>query len=249
MKSMLKKSNRQEAGFTLIEVAVSIGVLGALSLVITALLLRTLDTYGQIMSDTDTIKQARYSLNMVSREIRESVNLNFADVVVPGDALILASARNVNNDFVLDGPPFVAAGPTNTFDPIDSSIILLYINTSADGIPQLVRHQLYYAQDLNLYVPPFNLVLPDPYSGTDILIVDSAGTQIAVNMTTGAVAGTAPTVPPKILMNRVAAFDLALNVAPAPPFPLNIFLTCQVVDRYGRTATSRFQAQADPRNT
>ena len=163
---MVWKSTRKRSGFTLIEVAISLGVLGLLTLVIGSLMVRTVDTYGQLTVDTDTIKQARHCLEMISREVRESANTSIHTPAAGAamgpvvDALLLTSARNSSGTFCVDASNF----------PLPQSIILFYLNITPEGITQLVRHQLYYAEDLNAYTPPFALPgVTNPYIGANIV--------------------------------------------------------------------------------
>ncbi len=239
------------SGFTLIEMAVSLGILGMVTLVVAALLIRTVDTYGQVMVETDTTKHARHCLEMISREMRESVQtLNSIYQPAAGpllgpvqDALLLTSARQTKATADATGTDIFRLGPNNFAQP--SSIILFYLNTTPEGITQLVRHQLYYVEDLNSYSPPFILkMVPSPYSGTNIVVIDSAGTQINIDRTTGSVAGTPPLNSPKVLMNRAMSFDIVVSGLD----PVEVRLICQSVDRYGRTATSRLSTQIDARN-
>lgn len=234
--------NRRRDGFTIIEVAVALGILGILSLVVAMLLLRTMDTYGSVASSTGTTKSTRHCLERISREMRESTNVNIVSEAAGAplgtirDALLLRSARDSAGVFHADA----ATG----YYPDPQSIILYYLNTTDEGVTQLVEHKLFYAGDLNAFVAPFSLQTPDPYSGGNIVIVDSAGTVINVDRTTGAVNGTAPSIPPRILMNRAISFDVIndhLN-------PLELRVSCQIVDRYGRAATTRLRTQVDPRN-
>jgi len=239
------KTRRENGGFTLIEVAVALAVLGILTLVIAIIMMRTIDTYGQVMSDTDTVKQARYCLEMISQEIRESVNLSIVNSAAGPplgavqDALLLWSARDSIGDFKLDGSSF----------PEPKSIILFYLNTTPEGITQLVRHQLYYTEDLGVdagvYTDPFVLAA-NPYVGTDIVIVDNGGAGVAINInrTTGAVAGTPSLRTPRVLMNRTMSLDIVDNLVD----PIEARIACQTVDRHGRTATARLRTQVDPRN-
>jgi prepilin-type N-terminal cleavage/methylation domain-containing protein len=242
---MRLKARSGSSGFTLIEVAVALGILGIITLVIAALLIRAVDTYGQVMVETDTTKHARHCLGMISREMRESVDtLNSIFQPAAGaplgpvqDALLLTSARDSNGIFTLD---------PNSF-PVPESIILFYLNTTPEGITQLVRHQLYYVEDLNAFTPPFVLkVAPSPYVGTNIVVVDNAGAgaEISIDRTTGSVVGTPPLKSPRVLMNRAMSFDIVNNGVD----PVEARLICQSIDRYGRTATSRLSTQIEPRN-
>lgn len=243
MISMHLRDMSGRKGFTLIEVAVSLGILGIVTLVVAALLTRTVDTYGQVTVQTDTTKRARHCLEVVSREMRESVQtLNSIYQPAAGpllgpvqDALLLTSARQSDGTFTLNN---------NFAQP--ESIVLFYLNTTPEGITQLIRHQLYYATDLIGFNEPFTLkTATSPYVGTDIVIVDNAGTEINIDRTTGAVAGTPPLKSPKVLMNRAMSFDIVDN---GPDEPLEVRLICQSLDRYGRTATSSLRTEIDPRN-
>ncbi|GAB4344130.1 MAG: hypothetical protein Kow0099_23260 [Candidatus Abyssubacteria bacterium] len=240
---------RSHKGFTLIEVAVALGILGALTLVVATIMIRTIDTYGQVMSDTDTTRQARQCMEEISREMREAIDGDIwlpADGGLPSnnvrDALLLTSARQSG----IPAPP----APQTTFIsdangfPVPRSIILFYINTTAEGIPQLVRHQLFYDEDLSAYAPPFRFPAVNPYQGPAIVILDNNNTVITINRTSGAVVGTAPFRAPKVLMNETTSFDIVANLLNPP----EIRITCQNRDRYGRTATTRLITQVEPRN-
>lgn len=236
----MKDKSGTAKGFTLIEVAISVGILGMLLLVVGALFLRTVDTYGQLMDETDSIKQARSGLDRLARESREAF---FVEISAPGivlfpataqDALLITSARLSDGTFNQD--------VSGVYDPIASSIILYYVNTTAEGITQLVRHQLFYAEDLSAFTPGFNLAPGNPYVGSNLVIFDSGGTQINIDRATGAVNGAPPFRRPEVLMNRVASFDVVGGT------PFQIRLTCQYADRYGHTATTRLETQIDARN-
>jgi len=226
-------------GFTLIEMAISIGVLGIVLLVVAILLLRTTDTYMQVATNTNTSKQARHCLEMISREVRESANFSIVNPVAGGplaavtDALLLTSARRSDGAFVLDGNNF----------PVPESVVLFYVNALPGGNSQLVRHQLYYVEDLNAFTPPYVLAAA-PYSGTDIDIVDNTGQVISVNRTTGDVGAATSFIPPRILMNETNSLDVVNNGID----PIEIRVVCQDVDRNGRTATTRLNTQVEPRN-
>ena len=235
---------RQQTGFTLIEIMISLGVLGILSLIIATILLRTVDTYGQLSTETDTLKRARHCLEMISREMRESVNYDIAlaagagpVAAVQNDALLLTSARRSDGLFLVDVDNF----------PDAESIILFYLNTTAEGIPQLVRLQLYYTQDLNAFTEPFVLGA-NPYQGANIILNDNGGVVpfnvVTINRATGAVGGTPPLLAPKIMMNQTVSLDLMDNGID----PIEARIACQVIDRHGRTATTRLSTQIDPRN-
>jgi prepilin-type N-terminal cleavage/methylation domain-containing protein len=237
-------------GFTLIEVAVALGILGALTLVVATIMIRTMDTYGQVMSETDTTKQARQCMEEISREMREAVN---GDVWLPADgglpsnnirdALLLTSARQSGLP-ALPAPQTTFIADANGF-PVPRSIILFYINTTAEGIPQLIRHQLFYDEDLvPPYTPPFRFPPINPYQGGAIVILDNNNVPIAIDRSTGAVMGNPPLRAPKVLMNWTTSFDIFANLINPP----EIRITCQSADRYGRTATTRLITQVDPRN-
>jgi prepilin-type N-terminal cleavage/methylation domain-containing protein len=229
-------------GFTIIEVAVVMAILGILTLVVAMLMLRTVDTYGQMALATDTTKSARHCLERISREMRESTSFHIvSDVAGPPlgavqDALLLRSARNSAGVFCADGA-------TNYY-PDPQSITLYYLNTTNEGVIQLMEHHLFYAQDLNAFPAPFFLQTPDPYSGTNLVIVDNVGTAINIDRATGAVNGTPPLIPPRALMNNAVSFDVIGDGST----PLELRVSCQVTDRNGRTATTRLRAQVDPRN-
>jgi len=234
--------NRREShGFTLIEVAVVLGVLGAVLLVAATLMTGTMDSYANVASEADTIKQARHCLEMISREVRESANIDIQNQAAGAplanviDAVLLTSARDSSNTFNVDANNF----------PVPQSIILFYLNTTPEGINQLVRHQLFYIEDLNPLVPPFQLLpAPGPYNGANIVIVDGAGTMVAINRTTGGTAAVAPLRAPKILMNGSTSFDVINDLIN----PIEVRVTCRVTDRYGRSTTTRLSTQVQPRN-
>jgi len=230
-------------GFTLIEVAVVLGVLGAVLLVATTLMTGTMDSYANVASETETIKQARHCLEMISYEVRESANINIQNQAAGAplanviDAVLLTSARDSSNTFNVDANNF----------PVPQSIILFYLNTTPEGINQLVRHQLFYVEDLNPLVPPFHLLLPaagGPYVGANIVIVDGAGTVIPLNRTTGGTAAVAPLRAPKILMNGSTSFDVINDLTN----PIEVRVTCRITDRHGRSTTTRLSTQVQPRN-
>ncbi|MBI5115283.1 hypothetical protein HZA56_02315 [Candidatus Poribacteria bacterium] len=238
----------RRSGFTVIEIAIAMGIMGMLTLVIATIFLRTVDSYGQMSTETDAIKQARYCLDMISREMRESVNASMSDATAGPplggvvDAILLTSARQSDGTFAVDANNF----------PVPRSIVFFYLNVTPEGITQLVRHQLYYAEDLHtddvplpLHTPPFVLANPT-YFGANIVMRDNGGlgAPFVVNRSTGAVNGTAPTKAPKILMNRATSFDLIDDGTN----PLEARITCQYVDRYGRPATSRLNTRIQPRN-
>jgi len=242
---MQLNKGREHRGFTLIEVAISIGVLGILTLIIATILIRTIDSYAQVTADTDTNKQARHCLDVIAQEMRESVNASIVNPVAGAalgpvqDALLLWSARRSDGTFSLNGGNF----------PVQESIVLFYLNTTPEGITQLVRHQLYYVEDLGVpagvHIAPFVLA-PTPYVGPDIVIVDDggAGNAISINRSTGAVGGTPPLRAPTILMNRTMSLDIVDNGID----PIEARIACQFVDRNGRTATSRLRTQIELRN-
>lgn len=239
---------RERGGFTLIEVAVVLGVLGAVLLVAGTMLTQTIEAYSKVASQTDTIKQARHCLEMISREIRESVNFDIqsqaagAPLATVTDALLLTSARLADNPATAD--------PDNAFVvdasgfPVPQSIILFYLNATPEGITQLVKHQLYYFEDLNIYTPPFRLLNPSPYVGANIVILDNNNLPIAINRNTGAVGAAASFSRPRILMNGSTSFDMindGIN-------PIEARITCQVTDQHGRSVATRLRTQIEPRN-
>ena len=244
--------NRECGGFTLLEVAIVLGVLGAVLLMAATLMTGTMEVYGNVSGESETVRQARQGLEMITRDIRESV---FIDVSNPGegallgnitDAILIESARrahtpdlfDIDNEFVVDGVGF----------PQTQSIILYYLNTTPEGINQLVRHQLYYIQDLSLVPPPFRL-LPapvGPYVGQNIVILDGIGNPIILNRNTGGTAAVDPYMPPKILVNGSTSFDVIDDGPGLNPFEIRV--TCQVTDQYGRSKTTRLKTQVEPRN-
>jgi hypothetical protein len=99
---------------------------------------------------------------------------------------------------------------------------------------------------LNLLTPPFQLLNPPagPYVGQNIVIVDGVGNPISINRNTGGTAGVNPFMAPKVLMNASTSFDVVddgIN-------PVEVRLTCQVTDRYGRSVTTRLSTMVQPRN-
>lgn len=244
----MRRHVRSVNGFTLIEMAIAVGVLTILTLVMGSLLLRTVDTYGQIASDTETIKQGRQCLAMISREIRESVNFVMSDLTTPADpltpvqdALLLWSARESENPAMFKKRRFVVNGNS---EPVVSSIILFYLNTTPEGIPQLMRHQLYFDEDLSAFTEPFVLQAGNPYVGSNMVIVDGAGTAINIDRATGAVNGTPPYESPRILMNGAVSFDVVDDGIDPP----EARIICQTTDRFNRTAMTPLNTQVCPRN-
>jgi prepilin-type N-terminal cleavage/methylation domain-containing protein len=237
---MLKKPGRRSVGFTLIELAVALGILSILSLVVAVLMMRTVDTYAQVASDTDTMKQARQCLDTISREMREGVDGSIVNPINGGllnnvqDALLITSARSSSGVFTLDASGF----------PQNKSIILFYLHRTPENITQLIRHQLYYDEDLSTYAEDFRLLPGNPYVGQFLVILDDNNVAINIDRATGAVVGTPSLKPPKVLMTRVTSFDMIVVSGD----PIEARITCQVRDRYGRTATSRVRTQIEPRN-
>ena len=236
---------RKSGGFTLIEIAIVLGVLGAVLLVSAMLLTGTMNSYTKIASETETIKNARHSLEMISRDVRESVNFDIQDpnVSLAGplgttvDAMLLTSSRRSNNTFAVDVDNFA--------EP--QSIILYYLNLTNEGIPQLMRHQLFYVEDLNPYgfTEPFQLLaVPGPYVGANIVIVDSVGNIIPINRVTGGSGGVMPLRAPRVMMVGSTSLDL-VGMAPTP---IEARLTCQFTDRYGRITATRLSTTIKPRN-
>jgi len=233
------KHNRRHGGFTLTEVAVAAGGLGILTLVVATLLAHTVDTFGRVSNETYTTAQVRNCLEMISAEMRESVNYSVVNPAAGApqasvrDALLSTSARWSDGTFSLDANGF----------PLPQSIVLFYLNTCPDGTMELMRHQLYYAEDLNTYAPPFLLVDP-PYIGGDVVIIDSIGAEIHVDRTTGAVETIVPLKPPRRVINRVSSLDIVDNGVD----PIEVRITCQLVDRKGRMRTSSLTKQIVARN-
>jgi type II secretory pathway pseudopilin PulG len=234
----------------LIEIAIVLAILGVVLLVSTTLLNGALDVYAKVSNETETIKQARLCLELISRDVREGLFVDISDLSAGAplanvnDAILIESARFADNPATPD--------PDNGFSvdidgvPQTQSIVLFYLNTTPEGANQLIRHQLYYAEDLNLLTPPFQLLNPPagPYVGQNIVIVDGVGNPISINRNTGGTAGVNPFMAPKVLMNASTSFDVVddgIN-------PVEVRLTCQVTDRYGRSVTTRLSTMVQPRN-
>ena len=236
---------KKNGGFTLIEIAIVLGVLGAVLLVAGTLLSGTMNSYAKITSETETIKNARHSLEMISRDVRESVNFDIQDptanpagpLATTIDAMLLTSSRTSNNVFIVDGNNFA----------LPQSIILYYLNMTNEGIPQLMRHQLFYVEDLDPYgfTPPFQLLaVPGPYVGPSIVIVDNVGNVIPINRVTGGSGGVMPLKAPQVMMVGSTSLDM-VGMAPTP---IEARLTCQFTDRHGRTTATRLSTTIMPRN-
>ena len=244
------RTGKKHKGFTVIELAVVLAVLSIVLLAAGVLLLNTTDTYAKITSTTMTMMEARECLQSISREVREAMgDPNIADLTVPvndlapvtNDAMLLTSARDSNGIFSLT---------LNNF-PNAESIILYYLNTTAEGDTQLMRLQLYYVDDFNIgagsiFVPPFSLASP-AYAGNNIVIQDVNNIPIAIDRATGAIGGAggiAPTRPPRVLMNQTFSFDIMNDFVN----PIEIRVSCQIIDRFNREATTRLVAEIEPRN-
>ena len=234
---------KKNGGFTLIEIAIVLGVLGAVLLVSATLLTGTMNTYAKTASETETIKNARHSLEMISRDVRESANFDIqnpapgAALATVTDAMLLTSSRGSNNAFAVDIDNF----------PQPQSIILYYLNVTNEGIPQLMRHQLFYVEDLDPYgfTPPFQLLaVPGPYVGPSIVIVDNVGNVIPINRVTGGSGGVMPLKAPQVMMVGSTSLDM-VGMAPTP---IEARLTCQFTDRHGRTTATRLSTTIMPRN-
>ena len=226
-------------GYTLTEVAVAMAIMSMLGLMMAALLVETTDTYGRLSLETYTTSQVRACLETIGDEVRESINFSIADPAsaapqtVAQDVLLLTSARRSDGRFVLNAGGY----------PESQSIVLYYMNTSPEGISQLVRHQLYYAEDLNAFAPPF-ILAPVPLVANNIVIVDNTGISITVERTSGAAGATASFGSPRSLINHVSSLDIVWGSMS----PIEINVTCKFVGKKGRTATSRFTKQALARN-
>jgi prepilin-type N-terminal cleavage/methylation domain-containing protein len=246
---------RKNGGFTLLEMAVVLGVLGVLLLVVGTLMTGTMDAYAKVSRETETIKQARRGLEMISRDIRECVANNSRisnraeedpdPRVNAYDTIMIVSARGYDPDTDTDN----VFGLTREGLPEPQSIILYYTNTTAEGISQLIRLRLDFRQDLVVYEPPFRLaavLTPGPYVGGNIFLFDDFDTRIAINRNTGNVGVTAPFKPPLVLINGCTSLDA---IAPADMDLVEVRLTVQFADRNGRTATTRMATRIDPRNS
>jgi len=234
------KIRRNHKGYTLIEVSVSAGLLGVLTLIVATLIIKTTDTYGRLSAGTYAARRANQCLESISSEVRECLKISVADPFSAPpqtpvqDALMTTSARQSDGSFRVDAQGFSSP----------ASLALFYVNDSSEGIRQLVRHQLYYDEDLFLYTPPF-AVSATPYAGDDIVIVDSFGNVININRSTGAVGAAAPLTTPTPLVNGIESFDIVNDGAG----PLEIRIICRVVDRRSQIATKRFTASIEPRNS
>jgi prepilin-type N-terminal cleavage/methylation domain-containing protein len=239
------------SAFTIVELAVVLAVLSIMLLAAGILLLNTMDTYAKVTSTTNTVSQARHCLEVISHEMRESIgdpdvaDVNLGPLTNPGDpiapvtddAMLLTSARRSDGGFSLTAASF----------PLAESIILYYLNTTPEGDTQLLKHQIYYIEDLHTdtgpLIPPFTLANP-AYAGSSIVIEDGNSVQIAIDRSTGTIGGTAPTRPPRVLMNRTESFDIVNDGVN----PIEIRLSCQVMDRFDRTTTTRLVTEIEPRN-
>ena len=234
---------RKSGGFTLIEIAVVLGVLGVVLLVAATMLTSTMEVYATVTRETETVKNTRQCLDVMSTDIRESVNFDIQNPAMdPGgplavvtDALLLTSSRTSNNTFGVNAD--------NSADP--QSIILYYLNTTPEGIPQLIRHQLFFAEDLNLFQEPFQLLaVPSPYVGANIVIVDNIGNIIPLNRTTGGVGAVMPFKAPRVMLNGATSLELV----GAAPTPIEARITCQFTNTKGRVTTTRLSTTVMPRN-
>ena len=180
------RAGKRDSGFTLIEVAVVMGVLSILLLAAGMLLLNTMDTYAKITSTTNTITEARHCLEVISHEMRESIgDPDIADVTTPAnpldpvtdDAMLMTSARASDGTFTLTANSF----------PLAESIILYYLNTTAEGDSQLNKLQLYYIDDFHTdtgpLIAPFSLASP-AYVGDNIVLLDGNNVQITIDRET-----------------------------------------------------------------
>lgn len=190
-------------------------------------------------------EQARYCLEMISREVQESVDFDIQGQAVgmpPAstvDALLLTSARGYYNPTTTE--PGIKSAVYDDGLLVPRSITLFYLNMTSGGISQLVRHQLYYSEDLNAYTPPFSLS-PDPYVGPYIVIFDDNGTQINIHRTTGSVAEALSSKSPMILVNHMNSFDL-VDIGQGS---IEVRAAVQVADRFGRPKTLYLQNFSQP---
>jgi prepilin-type N-terminal cleavage/methylation domain-containing protein len=238
------KTMRKSDGFTLIEIAVVMGVLSIVLMVAAAMLTGTMETYATVARETETVKTARHCLEVMSTDVRESVNFDIQNPADAGplaiveDGLLLMSSRGSDGSF--------GTNPDNTADP--QSIVLYYINLSAEGISQLMRHQLYYTEDLIAFMGPFTLAgVPTP---TQISIVDSFGTVIPIDKTTGGSGAAMPFRAPRVMLNGATSLDLVEVPPPTPSRPpiVEARVTCQFTNTQGRVTTTRLSTTIMPRN-
>jgi hypothetical protein len=123
--------------------------------------------------------------------------------------------------------------------------VLYYINLSNENISQLMRHQLYYNEDLFAFTGPFTLAgVPTP---TQISIVDSFGTVIPIDKTTGGSGAAMPFRAPRVMLNGATSLDLVEVVAFTPPI-VEARVTCQFTNTQGRVTTTRLSTTIMPRN-
>ncbi len=226
-------------GFTLVEVAIATGILGVLTLIVAALLVQTTSTYKRVSYNTYAFRRADQCLETIASDIRECTDFSLVDPALAPpeasamDALLLESARKSDGSFGVDGSGFSTA----------QSLVLFYVNDSPEGIRQLVRHQLYYADDLSMYTPPFALSAA-PYADGDIVIVDSFGNTINISRTTGAVGATPSFATPVPVVNGVESFDMVAAGAKA----LEVNIRYKVVDERNEVTTRLFTKQVQLRN-
>jgi type II secretory pathway pseudopilin PulG len=106
----------------LIEIAIVLAILGVVLLVSTTLLNGALDVYAKVSNETETIKQARLCLELISRDVREGLFVDISDLSAGAplanvnDAILIESARFADNPATPD--------PDNGF------------SVDIDGVPQ-----------------------------------------------------------------------------------------------------------------
>jgi hypothetical protein len=216
------------------------GVLSMVLMVAAAMLIGTMETYATVARETETVKTARHCLEVISTDVRESVNFDIENpledpggaLAVVDDVLLLTSSRRSDGSF--------GVNPDNTAAP--QSIVLYYLNTTAESIPQLIRHQLYYNEDLFAFTTPFQL--NGPPGPVNINIVDNFGTVIPINKTTGGSGAVMPFMAPRVMLNGATSLDLV----GAAPSPIEVRVTCQFTNTKGRVTTTRLSTTIKPRN-
>lgn len=261
--------NKKIAGFTIIEIAVALTVLSILLLAAGMLLITMMNTYAKVTSTTTTLTEARHCLEVIAQEMREGIGAPFVAlpaIVDPNDprtpetndAIMIISPRQLQAPTVpstVDHTYTTFVYDTD-FTPIPQSIILYYLNTTPEGETRLMKLQLYYDEDLGVNMadppaspnpPPFTPQTPVNLLNPNIGLIDANNAVIIIDKATGAIGGaggTPPRIPPRVIMNQTESFDIVDTGGD----PIRIRVSCQVIDRFNRTATTRLDADIEPRN-